>query len=127
MLTAPDLLSAAPEDTLRPVTFSDIGKCCGPRCMCYGKGYVTYLVGKTKAARKQEHKVCERGLVKFMNKKGHLTMEHKGIRVWLPPGAQTIQRGNPLRGAMRLRRQAKAGRLPEHHASPPREPDQPSS
>ena len=62
-----------------------------------GKGYVTYLRGKSKADRKREHKVCEKGIVKFMQRHGHETTEVKGIRVWLPPGARTIQQGNPLR------------------------------
>jgi len=114
----PDLLDAAPDDTLRPVVFADIGACCGSNCkQCWGKGYVTYLRGKV---RKQE--VCVTGLRKFNAKHGHQTMEVKGIRVWLPPGSQTTQQGNPLRAAMQLRRQAKAGLPQERLASPPDEP-----
>jgi len=34
---------AATENAHRPVTWSDLGKCCGTSCDCYGRGYVTYV------------------------------------------------------------------------------------
>jgi len=104
-LTA-DMLKAPSAETFRPVIFEDIGKAGGPKCACYGKGFVTYLRGKAKDERKAERKACPRCLRRFMKKHGKQVFTHEGAMVWKPgatatSSARTILPQNQLREVLR--------------------------